>query len=63
MTVLENTATLLVTDAARDKALELFPQEEGVMGLRVGVKSGGCSGFQYDGNADVKVADFEEVLV
>ena len=52
MTVFENTTTLTVTDAARDKALELLPLEEGVVGLRVGVKSGGCSGFQYEGNAD-----------
>jgi len=62
MTVLEDSTTLLVSDSARDKALELLAQEEGVVGLRVGVKSGGCSGFQYDLYFDSEIASDDEQL-
>jgi iron-sulfur cluster assembly protein/iron-sulfur cluster insertion protein len=58
------TDSITLTDAAVAKAAELLGAEEGAdLALRVAVKPGGCSGFSYDGNADVKVADFEEVLV
>jgi iron-sulfur cluster assembly protein/iron-sulfur cluster insertion protein len=68
MTTLEavdvnESTTITLSDEAVAKALELLREEDGAMALRVAVKPGGCSGLSYDGNADVKVADFEEVLV
>ena len=52
---------ITLTAPAADKVRELIAAEEGDAALRLGVKPGGCSGFQYemffDTNID-ELADF-----
>ena len=38
---------IAVTETASEQMRKLLPKHEGAEGLRVGVKAGGCSGFEY----------------
>ena len=52
---------ITLTPPAVDKVRELVGAEEGKPALRLGVKPGGCSGFQYEMYFDTQVdelADF-----
>jgi iron-sulfur cluster assembly accessory protein len=52
---------ITLTASAIEKVRELVAAEEGDSALRLGVKPGGCSGFQYEMFFDTKVdelADF-----
>ena len=52
---------ITLTAPAVDKVRELLATEEGEAALRLGVRPGGCSGFQYEMFFDTKVdelADF-----
>ncbi len=46
--VAENTPIVTLTDAAAAQARKLMGRaEDGVIGLRIGIKTAGCSGLQY----------------
>jgi len=38
---------IAVTETASEQMRKLLAKQEGAEGLRVGVKAGGCSGFEY----------------
>jgi iron-sulfur cluster assembly protein/iron-sulfur cluster insertion protein len=50
---------IMLTDVAAAKAAELIAAEgvDEVLALRVAVKAGGCSGFNYDMFFDTEIAD------
>ena len=52
-----------ITDNAAEKVKTLLAQEgEEDLALRIGVRPGGCSGFQYSIYFDDEVADDDEVF-
>jgi iron-sulfur cluster assembly protein len=54
---------LTLTDAAAERVKALMGKAEGgVIGLRVGVKSRGCSGMSYEVEYATDVKKFEEVV-
>ncbi|MDB5366133.1 MAG: Fe-S cluster assembly scaffold SufA [Rhodospirillales bacterium] len=54
---------LTLTDAAAERVKALMAKAEGgVIGLRVGVKSRGCSGMSYEVEYATDVKKFEEVV-
>jgi len=54
---------LKLTDAAANRAKELIDKGDGeVIGLRVGVKSGGCSGMMYQVEYAKERKQFEEMV-
>lgn len=54
---------LTITDAAAARVRELMARsEDGVIGLRVGVKKGGCSGLMYEVEYAREKKKFEEVV-
>jgi Fe-S cluster assembly iron-binding protein IscA len=55
---------LNVTDNAAEKVKTLMAQEgEEDLALRIGVRPGGCSGFQYSIYFDDEINDDDEVFV
>ncbi len=40
-------AVMSLTDAAADRVKEILSSRENALGLRVGVKKGGCAGMEY----------------
>ena len=42
-----NTTTINITDNARQHVEQVLARETGGIGLRLGVKTTGCSGYQY----------------
>ena len=40
-------AVMTLTDAARERVGEIVSANEGSLGIRVGVKNGGCAGMEY----------------
>jgi iron-sulfur cluster assembly protein len=50
-----------LTDAAADRVRELMARGEGV-GLRVGVKNGGCAGMEYTMEWAKEQKQFDEVV-
>lgn len=60
----QKTQILAVTDNAADKIKALMAQEDEVedLALRVGVRPGGCSGFQYSIYFDDEVNEDDEVF-
>ena len=42
------TVALTITPAAIERLTHLLSKKEGVLGIRIGVKERGCSGFSYD---------------
>jgi iron-sulfur cluster assembly accessory protein len=54
---------LSLTDAAAERVKALMAKaESGVIGLRVGVKSRGCSGMSYEVEYATDMKKFEEVV-
>ncbi len=51
-----------LTAPALDKVRELVAAEEGDAALRLGVKPGGCSGFQYEMFFDTKVDELTDFV-
>ena len=53
-----------MTESAAKKVLEIAASEgfSGDYGLRIGVKGGGCSGFQYDAYFDEKPSEIDRVF-
>jgi iron-sulfur cluster insertion protein len=51
-----------ITDIAAGKIQELAKDEENVLGLRVYVKGGGCSGYQYGMAFESKLSDDDTVI-
>ena len=51
-----------ITDIAAGKIQELAKEEENVLGLRVYVKGGGCSGYQYGMAFESKLSDDDTVI-
>ena len=59
----QKTQILAITDGAAEKVKALMAQEgEEDLGLRVGVRPGGCSGFQYSIFFDDEIAEDDEVF-
>lgn len=56
-------AALTITEAAADHAKALLSDaEDGVIGLRVGLRTGGCSGYKYVVDYATDVKKHEEVI-
>lgn len=56
-------AILAITDNAANKVKDLMAQEgEEDLGLRIGVRPGGCSGFQYSIYFDDEINDDDEIF-
>ena len=54
---------MTLTDAAAERVKALIARaEEPVLGLRVGVKNGGCSGMMYQVEYAREIRKFEEVV-
>ncbi len=52
-----------VTDKAAERVKYLINKgDENVMGLRIGVKSSGCSGFKYNVEYATEAKEFEETI-
>jgi len=51
-----------ITDVAAGKIQELAGEEENTLGLRVYVKGGGCSGYQYGMAFESKLGDDDTVI-
>ncbi len=51
-----------ITDIAAGKIQELAKDEENVLGLRIYVKGGGCSGYQYGMAFESKLSDDDTVI-
>lgn len=62
--MLKKTAEITLSQNALDRIKEIRqkPQNQGKF-LRIGVSSGGCSGFQYLFNLDDKVNQDEDLLI
>ena len=59
----QKTTILAITDNAAEKVKALMEQEgEEDLALRVGVRPGGCSGFQYSIYFDDEINDDDEVI-
>ena len=59
----QETTIVSVTDNAAEKVKALMAQEgEEDLGLRIGVRPGGCSGFQYSIYFDDEINEDDEVL-
>ena len=46
-----------ITPVAEEKIKELIKEEESAVGLRIYVKGGGCSGYQYGMSFESKIGD------
>ncbi len=53
---------ITITQQASNKILELMKEEEDVSGLRVYVRGGGCSGYQYGMSLESKISDDDTVI-
>jgi iron-sulfur cluster assembly accessory protein len=53
---------LNITDRALTKLSSLLKEKEGVIGIRIGVKSGGCSGLSYVIDYAVSQSAFDEII-
>ncbi len=51
-----------ITDIAAGKIQELVKEEEEVLGLRIYVKGGGCSGYQYGMAFESKLSDDDTLI-
>ncbi|MDQ3966105.1 MAG: iron-sulfur cluster insertion protein ErpA [Actinomycetota bacterium] len=59
----QRTTIVSITDAAAEKVKALLAQEgEEDLALRIGVRPGGCSGFQYSIYFDDEINDDDEVI-
>jgi iron-sulfur cluster assembly protein len=54
---------ITLTDAAADRVKQIMSKSgEGVLGLRIGVKNGGCAGMEYTMEWAKEQKPFEEVV-
>ena len=51
-----------ITPSAAEKIKELVNEEEDVLGLRIYVKGGGCSGYQYGMSFESKMDDDDTMI-
>ena len=59
----QRTTIVSITDTAAEKVKALMAQEgEEDLALRIGVRPGGCSGFQYSIYFDDEINDDDEVI-
>ena len=59
----QRTTIVSITDTAAEKVKALLAQEgEEDLALRIGVRPGGCSGFQYSIYFDDEINDDDEVI-
>ena len=59
----QKTTIVSITDSAAEKVKALMAQEgEEDLALRIGVRPGGCSGFQYSIYFDDEVNDDDELI-
>ena len=57
-----NNPLVKITDKAADRAKDLLSENESLMGLRVSVSQGGCSGMTYNVSLTEKVNKGDEVV-
>lgn len=53
---------LTITDGAAQKIKDLIGEDEKALGLRVYVKGGGCSGYQYGMLLETKIEEDDTVI-
>ena len=53
---------ITITDTASEKIQELIREEQDVLGLRVYVKGGGCSGYQYGMSFETNMSDDDTMI-
>ena len=53
---------ITITDHASGKINELMKEEQDVVGLRIYVRGGGCSGYQYGLAFESKISDDDTVI-
>lgn len=51
-----------ITSVAEQKIKELIKEEESAVGLRIYVKGGGCSGYQYGMSFEDKTGDDDTII-
>ena len=51
-----------ITPIAEQKIKELIKEEENAVGLRIYVKGGGCSGYQYGMSFEDKTSDDDTII-
>ncbi len=51
-----------ITDLAEKKIKELMTEEQDIEGLRIYVRGGGCSGYQYGMAFESKVSDEDTII-
>jgi iron-sulfur cluster insertion protein len=51
-----------ITSIAEEKIKELIKEEEDAVGLRIYVKGGGCSGYQYGMSFEDKTSDDDTIV-
>ena len=57
-----NNPLVSITDNAISRAKELLSQNKSLVGLRVSVSQGGCSGMTYEVSLSEKIKDGDEVI-
>ena len=53
---------ITITDTASEKIQELIQEEQDVLGLRIYVKGGGCSGYQYGMSFESNMGDDDTMI-
>lgn len=53
---------ITMTSAARQRVLQLMDANPGALGLRIGVKKGGCAGMEYTMAVAMEKAPHDEVV-
>ena len=53
---------LTMTDAAADRAKAIMAGKDGVVGLRLGVKNGGCAGMEYTMDWAQEITPGDEIV-
>ena len=53
---------ITITETASEKIQELILEEQDVLGLRIYVKGGGCSGYQYGMSFETNMSDDDTLI-
>ena len=60
----EKKPLLTLTDAAANRVKDLMSKaDSGVIGLRIGIKTAGCSGMKYNVEYAKEIKPFEEKII
>ena len=60
----ENKPFLTLTDAAANRVKDLMKNaNSGVIGIRIGIKTAGCSGMKYNVEYATEIKPFEEKII